>query len=60
MSWEQYYKEKSLSLERYINNIWDHKLFLIEVASSGRNTLEVATGSVTCPPKRSPVIMLVK
>ncbi len=45
MSWEQYYKEKSLSLERYINNIWDHKLFLIEVASSGRNILEVATGS---------------
>ncbi len=45
MNWEQYYKERPLSLERYINNIWDHKPFLIEVASSGRNILEVATGS---------------
>jgi len=45
MDWEQYYKERSLSLERYINNIWDHKPLLIEVASSGRNILEVATGS---------------
>ena len=45
MDWEQYYKERSLSLERYINNIWKHKPLLIEVASSGRNILEVATGS---------------
>jgi len=45
MGWEQYYKERSLSLERYINNIWDHKPLLIEVASSGRNILEVATGT---------------
>ncbi len=45
MSWEQYYKERPLSLERYINNIWDHKPLLIEVASSGRNILEIATGS---------------
>jgi SAM-dependent methyltransferase len=45
MDWEQYYKERSLSLERYINNIWDHKPLLIGVASSGRNILEVATGT---------------
>ncbi len=45
MSWEQYYKERHLSLERYINNIWEHKPLLIEVASSGQNILEVATGS---------------
>ena len=45
MDWEQYYKERSLSLERYINNIWDHKPLLIKVASSGRNILEVATGT---------------
>jgi len=47
MGWEQYYKERSLSLERYISNIWDHKPLLIEVISSGRNILEVATGTVT-------------
>lgn len=45
MDWEQYYKERSLSLERYINNIWAHKPLLIGVASSGRNILEVATGT---------------
>ncbi len=45
MGWEQYYKERSLSLERYINNIWDHKPLLIEVASGGGNILEVATGT---------------
>ncbi len=45
MGWEQYYKERSPSLERYINNIWDHKPLLIEVASGGRNILEVATGT---------------
>jgi len=45
MEWEQYYKEKPLSLERYINNIWEHKPLLIEVVSSGRNILEVATGT---------------
>jgi len=45
MGWEQYYKERSLSLERYLDNIWDHKPLLIEVASSGRNILEVGTGS---------------
>ncbi len=45
MGWEQYYKERPLSLERFINNIWNHKPFLIEVASSGRNILEVATGT---------------
>jgi len=45
MDWEQYYKERSLSLERYINNIWDHKPFLIEVTSGGQNILEVATGT---------------
>jgi len=45
MGWEQYYKERSLSPERYINNIWEHKLLLIEVASMGRNMLEVATGT---------------
>ncbi len=38
MGWEQYYKERPLSLERYINNIGDHKPLLIEVASSGRNS----------------------
>lgn len=38
MDWEQYYKERPLSLERYINNIWEHKPFLIEVASSRGNT----------------------
>ena len=45
MDWEQYYKERPLSLERYVNNIWDHKPLLIEVASNGRNILEVATGT---------------
>ncbi len=45
MDWEQYYKERTLSLERYINNIWAYKPLLIEVASSGRNILEIATGS---------------
>ncbi len=45
MECEQYYKEKPLSLERYINNIWEHKPLLIEVVSGGRNILEVATGS---------------
>ena len=45
MDWEQYYKGRSLTLERYINNIWGHKPLLMEVASSGRNILEVATGS---------------
>ena len=45
MEWDQYYKEKPLSLERYINNIWDNKPLLIEVVSSGRNILEVATGT---------------
>ena len=45
MDWEQYYKQRSLSLERYINNIWDHKSLLIEVASSGQNILEVGTGT---------------
>ena len=45
MGWEQYYKERPLYLERYINSIWEHKPLLIEVASSGRNILEVATGT---------------
>ncbi|MBA7670721.1 2-methoxy-6-polyprenyl-1,4-benzoquinol methylase [subsurface metagenome] len=45
MGWEQYYKDRPLSLEGYINNIWEHKPLLIEVASSGRNILEVATGT---------------
>jgi len=45
MGWEQYYKKRPLSLERYINNIWAHKLLLTEVASSGQNILEVATGT---------------
>ncbi len=45
MGWEQYYKERPLSVERYINNIWDHKPLLIEIASCGRNILEVATGT---------------
>ena len=45
MDWEQFYKEKPLSLERYINNIWEHKSLLIEVVSNGRNILEVATGT---------------
>ena len=45
IGWEQYYKERPLYLERYINNIWEHKPLLIEVASSGRNILEVATGT---------------
>ncbi len=45
MNWEQYYKERPLSLDRYVNSIWVHKPLLIEVASSGRNLLEVATGT---------------
>ena len=45
MDWEQYYKQRLPSLERYINDIWDHKPFLTEVASSGRNILEVGTGT---------------
>ena len=38
MGWEQYYKERPLHLERYINNIWEHKPLLTEVVSSGRNS----------------------
>jgi len=45
MNWEQYYKERPLSLERYINSIWEHKPLLIEVASNGPNLLEVGTGT---------------
>ena len=45
MDWEQYYKQRLPSLERYINDIWDHKPFLVEVASSGRDVLEVGTGT---------------
>ena len=45
MELEQYYKKRPLYLERYINNIGDHKPLLIEVVSSGRNILEVATGT---------------
>ncbi len=45
MEWEQYFKEKPLSLERYINNIWDNKPLLIELVSSGRNIIEVTTGT---------------
>lgn len=48
MNWQQYYEERPVSPERFINNIWDHKPFLIEITSSARKNkeiLEVGTGS---------------
>ena len=45
MDWGQYYDQRPLSLERCINDIWDHKPFLVDVAFSGRNILEVGTGT---------------
>ncbi len=46
MDWEKYYKERPLPLERYINSIWDHKHFLVEITSSAnKQILEVGSGS---------------
>ena len=45
MDWEHYFKARPLSLERYINNVWNHKPFLIEITSSGQRMLEVGTGT---------------
>lgn len=45
MDWEQYYKQRLPSLERYINDIWDHKPFLAGVASNGQDVLEVGAGT---------------
>ena len=49
MDWQQYYKERPVSLERFIDNIWDHKPFLVEITSTGRKNkkeiLEVGSGS---------------
>lgn len=48
MNWEQYYKERPVSLERFINDIWDHKPFLVEITSSAKKNkeiLEVGSGS---------------
>lgn len=47
MDWEQYYRERPASLERFINDIWDHKPFLIEITSTeqgGQKMLEVGSG----------------
>lgn len=48
MNWEKYYRERSVSLERLINDIWDHKSFLVEITTTGsqnRDILEVGSGS---------------
>ncbi len=49
MDWQQYYKQRRVSLERFINNIWDHKPFLVEITSTCRKNkkeiLEVGSGS---------------
>ncbi|MFC1994678.1 class I SAM-dependent methyltransferase [Chloroflexota bacterium] len=48
MDWCQYYGERPLSLERYVNDIWDHRPFLSEIASIGqedKEMLEVGSGS---------------
>jgi len=48
MDWQQYYKERPVSLERFIDNIWDHKPFLVEITSSAKKNkeiLEVGSGS---------------
>lgn len=48
MDWRQYYEERPLSLERYINDIRDHKPFLSEIASiaqKDKEMLEVGSGS---------------
>lgn len=48
MNWEKYYRERPVSLERLINDIWEHKSFLVEITSTGRKNkeiLEVGSGS---------------
>jgi len=48
MDWCQYYRERPLSLERYVNDIWTHRPFLSEIASIGqedKEMLEVGSGS---------------
>jgi SAM-dependent methyltransferase len=48
MNWQQYYEERPVSLERLVNDIWDHKPFLVEITSSAKKNkeiLEVGSGS---------------
>lgn len=48
MNWEKYYRERPVSLERLINDTWEHKSFLVEITSTGRKNkeiLEVGSGS---------------
>ena len=48
MDWKQYYKQRPVSPDRFINDIWDHKPFLVEITSTGRKSkeiLEVGSGS---------------
>jgi len=48
MDWKQYYKQRPLSPDRFINDIWEHKSFLVEITSTGRKNkeiLEVGSGS---------------
>jgi len=48
MDWQQYYRERPVSLDRFINDIWDHGPFLVEITSAGQKSkeiLEVGSGS---------------
>jgi len=48
MNWEKYYRERPVSLERLINDIWEHKSFLVEIISTVQKSkaiLEVGSGS---------------
>ena len=48
MNWQQYYEERPVSLERLVNDICDHKPFLVEITSSAKKNkeiLEVGSGS---------------
>ncbi len=50
MGWGKYFRERSLTLERFMDDTWDHKLFLNEIVSVGhkdKEMLEVGCGNGT-------------
>ncbi len=50
MGWGKYFRERSLTLERFTDDTWDHKPFLNEIVSVGhkdKEMLEVGCGNGT-------------
>ena len=50
MGWGKYFRERSLTLERFMDDTWDHKPFLNEIVSVGhkdKEMLEVGCGNGT-------------